>query len=101
MTNSVLIFSQRIPCLARREVLKHVNIGIDEETTSMVELTMYSTGHVYNIPIRNEGDSTFFEGPRCRAMAEAEGFQGGHGEQIWLSFDAVYKFTVRGYTTGE
>ena len=94
MCNSIFNFARCIPYQARREVLNHVNIGIDEETTYVVELTM-SNGHNYNIPIRNEGDSNFFEDPCWREMAEAEGFQGGHGELIWLCCGAAYKFIVR------
>ena len=46
-------FSQCVPCLARREVLQHLNVGIDEETTGVAELTMQN-GRVYHIPVRNE-----------------------------------------------
>src|SRR5664279_195770 len=88
-------FTQCIPCMARREVLEHLKIGMDEETTAVAELTM-SNGQVYNIHVRNKADRCFFEGPSWITMAAAQGFQGGHGEKIWLSFgSSANKFTVR------
>ena len=82
------VFSQCIPCLARCEVLQHLNVDIDEETTGVAELTVQN-GRVYHIPVRNEANRSWFEGPSWRAMAEAEGLQGGQGQRLWMSFGAT------------
>jgi hypothetical protein len=55
---SLFKFVWFIPCLARREVLENLNFGINEETSTVAELSMHDDMVVYKVVVTNEADQT-------------------------------------------
>jgi hypothetical protein len=55
----LILFSHTIPCKGRREILVHVNVGIDDHITVEVNLAMLKKSNDFRDLVTNEADGIY------------------------------------------